>query len=230
MQNTATETLSKRTMRSTVLFIVFLWLAIFLPAGSLNYWQGWLFWAHFSAWAIVGAWYFLKHDPALVERRLRAGPTAEREPRQKVIQLAASILMCALFVGSALDHRFGWSTVPGAVVLIGNMLVAAGYLLMFIVFRENSFASSIIEVRADQKVISTGPYAVVRHPMYAGAVIMFAGVPLALGSWWGLLLIVFIVWALIARLTDEEAYLAQNLRGYDAYRSKVPYRLVPYLW
>ena len=137
------------------------------------------------AWTLALTLYFVKHDPALAERRLRAGPTAEREPAQKRIQLVASIVICGLFLVSALDYRFGWSVVPDSAVIAGHVLVAAGYLIMFMVFRENSFAASTVEVSAGQKVVSTGPYALVRHPMYAGAAVMFIGVPLALGSWGG---------------------------------------------
>jgi protein-S-isoprenylcysteine O-methyltransferase Ste14 len=219
-----------RAYRATLIFAVVLWLLIFLPAGSLAYWQGWLFWLHFSAWSAVGTWYFLKRDPALVQRRLRAGPTAEREPAQKRIQLFLSLVICALFVVSALDHRFAWSAVSWPFVLVGNALIATGYWLVFQVLRENSFASSTIEIAADQRVISTGPYAIVRHPMYSSALLMLAGVPLALGSWWALVALIPLAAGLVARLQVEEAHLARHLPGYDAYRSRVPWRLLPGVW
>ena len=174
--------------------------------------------------------YFLKRDPALVERRLNAGPGAEREASQKPIQLAASVVFGATFVVSALDYRFGWSDVPESAVAAGNALVVLGFLSVFAVFRENSFASAIIEVGKGQKVVSTGPYALVRHPMYAGALLLFVGSPLALGSSWGLLLIVPMTAILIVRLLDEEKYLVRNLPGYEAYCAKVRYRLVPGVW
>jgi len=222
--------LGRRAIKGTILFVLALWLLIFLPAGSVAYWQGWLLWAHFSLWSAAGTWYFLKRDPALVQRRLRSGPGAEREPAQRRIQLFLSIVMCSLFVLSALDHRFGWSGMPWPIAIAGNVLIAAGYFLIFLVLRENSFAASTIEVAPDQTVIATGPYALVRHPMYAGALVMFAGMPLALGSWWGLLLVVPLVAGLIARLRDEEAYLVRNLPGYEAYRNGVRWRLVPGVW
>ncbi|MBO0765720.1 MAG: isoprenylcysteine carboxylmethyltransferase family protein [Hyphomicrobiaceae bacterium] len=222
--------LAKRATKGTLFFVGALWLLIFLPAGSLAYWQGWLFWAHFALWSGAAGWYFLQRDPALVQRRLRAGPAAEKEPTQKRIQLALAIVFCALFVVSALDGRFGWSAASWPVVLAGNLLVAAGYLFVFLVLRENSFAASTIEVSPDQTVISTGPYALVRHPMYAGALLMFAGVPLALASWWGLVPFGVLVGGLVARLQDEEAYLARNLPGYEAYRETVCWRLVPGVW
>jgi protein-S-isoprenylcysteine O-methyltransferase Ste14 len=222
--------LERRALGGTLLFIAALWLLIFVPAGSLAYWQGWLLWLNFSAWAAAGTWYFLKRDPALVQRRLRAGPTAEKEPAQKRIQLVLAVVICALFVVSALDYRLGGSAVPWPLVGAGNLLVAAGYLLVFVVLRENSFAAATIEVAPDQRVISTGPYALVRHPMYSGTLPMFAGVPLALGSWWGLVPFILLAAGLVARLKDEEAYLALHLPGYEAYRRSVRWRLLPGVW
>ncbi len=230
MQNRAAPSLTRRAIKATLRFAVALWLLLFLPAWSLSYWQGWLFWVHFCTWCAALTLYFLRHDPALVERRLSAGPGAEREPSQKRIQFLASIAIVSIFLVSALDYRFGWSTVSAAVVLIGNGLVALGFLIVALVFRANSFAAAIIEVVPGQTVVATGPYAVVRHPMYAGALLMFAGIPLALGSLWGLVGVAAMTAALIVRLLDEEHYLAQNLPGYDAYRSRVRYRLVPGAW
>ena len=230
MQKAAAPDLRRRALVSLLRFAVVLAVMIFLPAWSLTYWQGWLFWLNFIACMIVMTLYFLTHDPALVGRRMSAGPTAEKEASQKRIQLFASIIVCALFVVPALDRRFGWSTVPAWVVILGNVLVIAGFWMMFVVFRENSFASAIIEVDAEQRVISTGPYALVRHPMYSGALVMFTGVPLALGSWWGLLLIIPLLAILIVRLLDEERYLLKNLPGYEDYSRNVPHRLMPGVW
>jgi len=229
-EQSARMDLRRRVLNGALTFLVALWLAIFLPAGSLGYWQAWVFWAHFAAWTIGGTLYFLERDPALVARRLRAGPTAEKEPAQKRIQLYAVIAVCAIFIVSGFDHRFAWSHVPDPIVIAGHALVALGYLSMFVVFRANSFASSTIEVGAGQKVVSTGPYALVRHPMYAGAMVMFLGAPLALGSWWGLVPVLLLLAGLIARLREEETFLARNLPGYEAYRRDVRYRLVPGVW
>jgi protein-S-isoprenylcysteine O-methyltransferase Ste14 len=131
---------------------------------------------------------------------------------------------------SALDHRFGWSSVPPYVSVIGDVLVAFALYFVFLVFKENTFASATIEIGDDQKVIMTGPYAIVRHPMYIGALVMLVGVPLALGSWWGLLAIIPMVLVLIARLLDEEKFLAKNLAGYAEYQGKVKRRLIPLIW
>jgi protein-S-isoprenylcysteine O-methyltransferase Ste14 len=230
MQQRSTSALLHRALKATLFFCGALWLLIFVSAGSLGYWQGWLFFLHFTAWTLALTLYFVKYDPALVERRMHAGPTAEHEPAQKRIQLLAVIVICSVFLVSAIDFRFGWSAVPTSFVVAGHVLVAAGYAIIFVVFQENSFAASIVVVSADQKVISTGPYALVRHPMYSGAILMFPGIPLALGSWWGLVPAVLLLPVLVARLQDEEAVLVRDLPGYEAYRAAVGYRLVPGVW
>ena len=230
LQQHATQSLSRRAFTATAKFLVVLALLIFLPAGSIRYWQGWLFWVNFAVWCFAFTPYFLKHDPALLERRLRAGPAAEREPTQKRIQTFASIFVSAIFVVSAFDYRMDWSSVPTSVVVFGNVLVAIGFWLIFWVFRSNSFASSTIELSAGQRVIDTGPYALVRHPMYAAAMVLFFGVPLALGSYWGLLILLPLAATLVIRLLDEETFLGRNLPGYAEYCAKVRYRLLPGLW
>jgi len=230
LQNSATDSLARQAITGTIWFLLVLGLLIFLPAGSLRYWQGWLLWVNFTIWCAVYTLYFLRHDPALLARRLRAGPTAEREPTQKRIQLFASIFVCAIFVVSALDDRMAWSSVPNTAVAIGNATVAAGFFLIFLVLRENSFASAIIEVGKGQRVIDTGPYAILRHPMYAGALVLFGGVPLALGSWWGLFTLLPVAAIFAIRLIEEEKYLAHNLPGYTEYCSKVTDRLIPGVW
>ncbi len=230
MQQHSADSLSRRAFAATAKFLVVLALMIFLPAGSIRYWQGWLFWINFAVCCVVFNLYFLRYDPALVERRLRAGPAAEREPMQKRIQAFASIFVSAIFIVSAIDYRMGWSNVPTGVVVLGNVLVAFGFWLIFWVFRANSFASSTIELAAGQRVIDTGPYALVRHPMYAAALLLLFGVPPALGSWWGLLTLLPLTAVLVVRLLDEEVFLARNLPGYTEYCGKVPYRLLPGVW
>jgi protein-S-isoprenylcysteine O-methyltransferase Ste14 len=135
-----------------------------------------------------------------------------------------------IFVLSAIDHRFSWSVVPLFLVVAGDVLVALGLLIVFWVFKENSFASATIEVGMEQTLVSTGPYALVRHPMYFGAFIMLTGVPLALGSWWGLLTVIPIMVIIVWRLLNEEIFLEKELPGYSAYRKKVRYRLLPLIW
>ena len=203
---------------------------LFIPAGTLDYWQAWTFLAVYFASSLAITLYLIKNDPKLLERRMSAGPTAEKVTTQKIIMLFASLGFIGLIVFPALDHRFAWSHVPPYAALAGDVLVVLGWLAIFFVFKENTFTAATIELAPDQKVISTGPYAFVRHPMYAGGIVMLLGVPIALGSWWGLLVIVAMMPALIWRLFDEEKFLARNLQGYVDYQKKVPYRLIPLIW
>jgi protein-S-isoprenylcysteine O-methyltransferase Ste14 len=219
-----------RAFGGLLFLLVVLAVALFLPAGTLAYWQAWVFLAVFGLSVLAITLYLLRRDPQLLERRTSAGPIAEKQQRQKLIQSLASLAFVALFVVCAADHRLGWSAVPLAVVVLGDVLVALGLLAVFLVFKENTFTSATIEVGTEQLVISTGPYALVRHPMYAGALVMLLGVPLALGSWWGLLLVVAMAAVIIWRLLDEEKYLAKNLPGYPEYQRQVRYRLLPLVW
>lgn len=224
------DDLTRRTLKGLGKFQLFLALVIFLPAWSLRYWQGWLYWLIFGLACLVLGLYFARHDPALVARRMEAGPKAEKEPRQKLILACASVTLIALYVVSGLDHRFRWSSVPAWVVLISDLLVIVGAYGFYVTFRENSYAASTVTVESGQPVISSGPYAAVRHPMYTAAVVLYVATPLALGSWWGLgpaaVLVAVIVW----RLIDEEAYLTRHLSGYVDYRQRVRARLVPGVW
>jgi protein-S-isoprenylcysteine O-methyltransferase Ste14 len=209
---------------------IVLGLTIFLPAWTLDYWQAWILVAIFFACTLAVTLYLMKNDPKLLERRVKAGVGAEKERSQNIIQAFAALVFIAIFVVSALDHRFAWSTVPPYLIALGDILIAIGFYLVFLVFKENTFASGTIEVGAEQKVIATGPYALVRHPMYIGALVMLIGVPLALGSLWGLIAIVPMVVVLVARLLDEEKFLAKNLAGYSEYQGKVRHRLLPLIW
>lgn len=204
--------------------------ASLVPAGSIDYWQAWVFLSVFAASSLSITLYLMARDPALLERRMRAGPGAEHDRVQKIIQTIASLAFIAMLVVPGLDHRFGWSEVPTWVVVTGDLLVALGFLAVFFVFRENTFASATIEVDDGQQTITTGPYAFVRHPMYAGALILLAGVPLALGSWWGLLAIAPMKLVIVLRLLAEERFLAKQLTGYADYRNTVRYRLMPFVW
>jgi protein-S-isoprenylcysteine O-methyltransferase Ste14 len=172
----------------------------------------------------------MRHDPALLERRMRAGPTAEKRPAQKLIMLGTSVGFIALLIVPALDRRWGWSAVPPVGVMVGDALVLIGFLLIVRVYRENTFTSATIQIVEHQRVISTGPYAMVRHPMYASAFLYLVGTPLALGSYWGLVPIVAMLPLLIWRLLDEERFLAAQLPGYADYETRVRHRLVPFVW
>lgn len=204
--------------------------ALFAPAGSLHYWQAWMYWLVFSASCVRVTTYLLKHDPGLVVRRLKAGPAAEKEKSQKIIQTFTSVAFILLIIFPGLDHHFGWFKAAPLVSLLADVVVAAGFYIVFLALRENTFASSIIETARGQKVISTGVYAFVRHPMYSGVVLLIVATPLALGSVWGLLFIVPAIAGIVWRLLDEERFLLRNLQGYPAYYRKTRSRLVPSIW
>jgi protein-S-isoprenylcysteine O-methyltransferase Ste14 len=210
--------------------VIAMGLLVFVSAGTLRYPQGWAFLGVFFGASLAITLHLMRRDPELLARRVKAGPVAERRPRQRLIQGLANVAFLAVLAVPALDHRFAWSHVPLPVVVAGDVLVGVGFLLVFLVFRENSFASAVVEVGAEQKVIDTGPYARVRHPMYAGALVLLVGVPLALGSLWGLLALVPFTAVIVWRLLDEEAFLARELPGYTAYRSRTRYRLIPFVW
>lgn len=161
---------------------------------------------------------------------MSGGPVAEKEPIQKIMMSFTSLGFIGLLIIPALDHRFAWSHISSYTVLTGDVLVVLGWLAIFFVFRENTFTSATIELAPDQRVISTGPYALVRHPMYGGGLVMLLGIPIALGSAWGLLIVVAMIPALIWRLFDEEKFLARNLPGYVEYQNKTHYRLIPLVW
>ena len=215
---------------SSVVGIAFFALLLFWPAGTLNYWQAWVFIAIFIAATIIPSIYLAVNDPAALRRRMKAGPTAETRPVQRVAIVGTIVSVVAELVISALDHRFGWSQVPTAVIIVGNVLVAVGLGLAQLVVIQNSYAAATITVEAEQKVVSTGLYGVVRHPMYVGALIMMVGTPLALDSYWGLVAIFPGLAVLALRIVDEENMLRQELTGYREYIEKVHYRLVPYVW
>jgi len=224
------NTLNRKAFRGLLFLLLVMVALLFIPAGTLDYWQAWTFLAVYFVSSLAITLYLIKNDPKLLERRMSAGPTAEKETTQKIIMLFASLGFIGLIIFPALDHRFAWSQVPPYAALAGDVLVVLGWLAIFFVFKENTFTSATIELAPDQKVISTGPYAFVRHPMYTGGIVMLLGVPIALGSWWGLLVIVGMMPALIWRLFDEEKFLARNLQGYVEYQKKVQYRLIPLIW
>jgi protein-S-isoprenylcysteine O-methyltransferase Ste14 len=227
---TAMDQLGKKSLIALARFQIVLAIMIFGTVWSFAYWQGWLFWMLCGAGTFTTTIYFLRHDRGLIERRMRAGPVAETRTQQKLIQSVVSVLLIVMLLTSVLDHRYGWSAVPAPIVIAGDVLIALSFVAIFITFRENSFAAATVAVADGQPVIDTGPYALVRHPMYAGALPMFAGSPLALGSLWGLIPAALLVGGLVWRLLDEERYLAENLPGYAQYQRKVRYRLLPGLW
>jgi protein-S-isoprenylcysteine O-methyltransferase Ste14 len=216
-------------LRQTIFIPIFFTLLI-APAWSLNYWQAWVYGFVFFATTTAIGIYFLKRDPRVVERRMRVGPAAEREPAQKIIMTLLLAGFVLLIVIPGFDHRWNLSRVPPWLVLTADIFVVLGLLGTAAALRQNSYAASTITVEAGQPVISTGLYATVRHPMYSAALVMTVFTPLALGSSWALLLVILLIPVLAWRLLDEERFLARELPGYVEYCRKVRYRLVPGIW
>jgi protein-S-isoprenylcysteine O-methyltransferase Ste14 len=222
------KTISK-TLVFGVVQLVVLGLLLFWPAGTFDYWQAWvLVVLAISTW--ISGVFLLRADPATLQGRTRGGPTAETRTVQKVVIGGLWLSLATMLVVSALDHRFGWSAVPTAISLVGDVLVAVGLGLPVLVVSQNSYAAATVQAGAGQKVVSTGLYGLVRHPMYTGNVIMMVGIPLALGSYWGLVFVVPGLIVLAWRIRDEEQLLQEKLDGYREYTQQVRYRLVPCLW
>jgi protein-S-isoprenylcysteine O-methyltransferase Ste14 len=222
--------LIKKAVGGLLFLFIVLAAVLFGSAWSFEYWEAWIFLAVFFSPVLGITLYLIKRDPKLLERRIKAGPGAEKEVSQNIIQSLASLAFIMIFILSGIDHRCKWSVIPVRMEVAGDILVAFGLGIVFFVFRENSFASATIEVGVGQSLVTTGPYAVVRHPMYFGAFIMLLGAPVALGSLWGLLAVVPIFVVIVWRLIDEEVFLERNLPGYAAYRNEVKYRLLPFIW
>ena len=200
---------------------------LFIPAGTLCYWNGWLFIGLlFGPMLILGAVMFVK-APELLEKRLN---TKEKEDAQKSVVALSALIFLGGFILSALDFRFGWLQLPKPVVIIGAVVLIVSYGLYAEVMRENAYLSRTIEVQEGQKVVDTGMYSIVRHPMYAVTILLFLSIPVVLGS--GLGLIVFLAYPLILvkRIRNEEKVLAEGLAGYTEYMKKVRWRIVPFVW
>jgi protein-S-isoprenylcysteine O-methyltransferase Ste14 len=223
----------KLALQFTISFVVsvaFFSLALFRPAGTFDYWQAWVYMAVFVASTLGSSLYLAVKYPAALQRRMKAGPTAETRPVQRVVMVATIASVVAQLVVSAFDHRFGWSSVPVPMVIVGDVLVGVGLLVAQYVVVQNGYAAATITVDADQPLVSTGLYGLVRHPMYFGTLIMMLGTPLALDSYWGFVVLIPAFVALAVRIGDEEKMLTEELDGYGAYMQKVRYRLLPGVW
>ena len=199
----------------------------FLSAGTMGYWPAWAYMSVLFVPMSFVVLYFILKDPAFLERRMKM---KEKESRQRSIIKATALIFIIGFLLPGLDWRFGWSQVPPEVVVGANMLVLIGYFIVFLAFRENSYAARTIEVEKGQKLISTGPYSIVRHPMYVGVLLMYLATPVALGSYWALPLFLLLIPAIVLRTQNEEEVLRRELPGYKAYCKKIRYRLIPYVW
>jgi len=219
-----------RLTASSILGLIAFGVVLFLPAGTLNYWQAWVFIVVFTVVSIVPTMHLARTNPATLQRRMHGGPRAETRTAQKIIVTGNFLVLFAMMAFSAFDHRMGWSTVPAWVSLLGDVLAAIGLGLAMLVIIQNAYAAATVTVETGQKVASGGVYKFVRHPMYVGSVIMMVGMPLAFGSYWGLLFIIPGVAVLVFRILDEEKLLTQELPGYREYAQHVRYRLVPNVW
>jgi protein-S-isoprenylcysteine O-methyltransferase Ste14 len=224
------EKLYIKLVTQSLLFLFVLGALLFLPAGTFDYWEAWVFIAVWVACNLPLTVWAAVNDPQLLERRMRAGPTAEKEKSQKIIVTIALLSLAVAVLIPAFDRRFGWSDVPTVVVILGNALIAISYVGFYFVFRENTYGAATVRVEENQRVISTGPYAIVRHPMYTAALILMLGIPLALGSWWGLLAFALGFPALVLRILDEERLLKRDLPGYAEYTQRMRFRLIPGLF
>lgn len=209
-----------------IIIIIVMSLVLFLPAGSLKFWEGWIWWSVISAMTLFITAFFIQKDPELLSRRMKV---QEKERSSFIIRIL-SLLSMFTYLIPGFDYRFHWSAVPVGVVIAANAVVLIGYIFIFFVFKENSYASTVIQVEEGQRVISTGPYSIVRHPMYLGLLLMILSTPLALGSYWALLLAVLFIPTIIFRIRKEEEVLLRDLRGYANYCRKTKYRLVPWIW
>lgn len=202
-------------------------LIFFIPAGTLDYWEAWVYCIVLLVPFLFVLTYLLSKDPELLARRIRHN---EKESAQRRIIGASGVIFFIGFLIPGLDHRYGWSEIPAGAVLGADVLVILGYVLVFLVFKENPFASRVVEVEPDQKVISTGPYSLVRHPMYLGTSIMWLATPVALGSYWALPVFLILPIVLVYRIRNEEEVLLRELPGYREYTQNVRYRLIPGIW
>ncbi len=207
--------------------VLILGVIFFGTAGTLRYWEAWGYMAITLIPMALAVGYLIRTDPALLERRMRA---REQRETQSVLQKLGAVVWLALLLIPGLDRRLDWSTVPVLVVLVGDALVLLGYALFIRVMQENSYASRVIEVQEGQAVITTGPYALVRHPMYLAVFVMLCASPLALGSYWALIPAAVTPLILVLRIRDEEAMLLTALPEYEAYAARTPYRLIPGVW
>ncbi|MCX6068818.1 MAG: isoprenylcysteine carboxylmethyltransferase family protein [Chloroflexi bacterium] len=224
---TATPELIRTVLGRIIFFFAIIALVFFLPAGTWKFWQAWMWLITMILLMLITLRYLLKNDPALLERRMRM---RERQQQQWVVLGFSFVFLMLSFILPGFDQRYGWSNMPAWVALLGDGIVIAGYLLVLLVFKTNTYTSRIVEVEAGQQVISSGPYAIVRHPMYVGAVLTYAFTPLALGSYWAFIPGLMILPVLIFRIINEEKLLLNELDGYREYTQKVKYRLLPGVW
>lgn len=202
-------------------------LLIFLPAGTLSYTYGWLLIVLLFGPMLIAGFVMLAKSPDFLKKRLDA---KEKQGTQKGVVAFSGLMFIAGFVVAGLDFRFGWSRMPTWVVITASVLFLAAYGLYAEVMRENAYLSRTVKVEEGQTVVDTGLYGIVRHPMYMATILLFLMIPLVLGSWYGLIAFAFYPAIIIVRLKDEENLLTRELPGYAAYKQKVKYRIIPFIW
>ena len=222
----------KSSLITRIVIIYFLGLTgtgvlIFIPAGTLKFWNGWLFIGAIFIPMFCAFIYLIKNNPDLLAKRMKL---REKEKTQKIYLIISWIVFLIIFIVPGLDFRFNWSNVPLSVVLISTLIMLSGYLMFFIVMKQNTYASRVIEIQDEQKLIDTGLYSFVRHPMYLASIILWGFEPLVLGSFYGLIPMIFFVALIVIRIKSEEKVLINGLKGYDEYMKKVKYRLIPFVW
>lgn len=208
-----------------IILTVFMWIVLFIPAGSIKFWEAWIFWSGFSTITFFITFYFMKKNTKFLARRAKVKQTKESVKTPLIFKV-----YYLGFVLPGIDFRFHWSNVELWIVILSNIIVFVSYIFIFYVFKKNSYASTVIQVENEQNVISSGPYALVRHPMYLGMVMMSLFMPIALGSYISIIPMLFIIPITIIRIKNEEEMLLKNLNGYKAYCSKIKYRLIPFIW
>lgn len=218
-----------RSVAGIVFLLAVMGLALFLPGGG-TFKLGWVYLSIFSGCVVLITGYLFLCDKALLQSRLAAGPVAERSALQRGIQSAASLTFISIFVLSGIDHKSHWSTVPGWLSYACDFFCVLAFMLLFLVFKQNRFLSATIEVQEKQRVVSTGMYSIVRHPMYSMAIALMIFTPVALGSYWALLPVAILTLLIVGRAMDEERQLKRDLAGYEIYCRKVKYRMIPFVW
>lgn len=221
----SSSSIMKKIFIVPIVLAIFMWVVLFIPAGTLKYLPGWIFWCGFTLITFFIGIYFVKRNPEFLARRtkVKGDKSSNKSPAYyKLFYLG--------FILPGLDFRFHWSNEPLWVIIAANIIALAGYIFIFYVFKENSYASTVITVEDEQKVISSGPYGLVRHPMYTGMILMALFMPLALGSYFAFIPMLLIIPITVTRINNEEKLLIKELKGYKEYCDKTKYRLIPYIW
>lgn len=221
------NTMIKHTIFSLLVAAVTTALLLFLSAGTIYYWQAWVFMPLFFIPMVLITVYLFKRSPELLKRRLQV---KEKKPGQNIIAKMFYISACLFFIISGLDKRLNWSSVPLIIIVISDTLFLVGYFFLFLVFKENKYLAHTVVVEKNQQVVAVGPYSIVRHPMYLAELIMFVFAPIGLGSYWAISANILLIVVLVARILTEEQVLLQELKGYDDYTKKTKYRLIPGIW